>query len=131
MRYVLLGAVLFVLLIGSAVVGLVLAPINLQELRDLVVIVYGLAGIVLLLVLVGVAAGVLAAMLALQRTVRRAIDEQVRPIMDEVQATARNVRGTSEFIADSTVHPLIRVLSVGRGVRRGIARVAGLARRGR
>lgn len=131
MRYVLLGAVLLVLVIGGLVLGLILAPISLQELRDVVVIIYGLAGIVLVLVLLMVAVGLLLAMRALQRTVGTALDEQVRPVMDEVQATARNMRGASEFITDSAVHPLIRVLSVGRGVRRGIARVTGLARRER
>ncbi len=131
MRYVLLGALLLVLLIGGAVTGLVLAPISLQELRDIVIVVYGAMGVLLLIALIVAVLGLWAAVRVLARTLNSLLEDPVRPALDELRATARNVRGTSEFVTDAAVHPLIRLLSIGRGVRRGVGRVAGIARRRR
>ena len=131
MRYVLLGALLLVLLIGGAVTGLVLAPISLQELRDIVIVVYGAMGVLLLIALIVAVLGLWAAVRVLARTLNSLLEDPVRPALVELRATARNVRGTSEFVTDAAVHPLIRLLSIGRGVRRGVGRVAGIARRRR
>lgn len=128
-RYALAGALLFVLLLGGAVLGLVLAPISLQELRDIVIVIYGVMGVLLMITLITAVLGLWATVRVLARTVNSLLEDPVRPSLDDLRATVRNVRGTSEFVADAAVHPLIRVLSVARGVRRGVGRVAGVARR--
>ncbi len=131
MRYAVLGVLLFAAALAAAVVGLILAPLNLQELRDIVVVVYGVMGILLLVALIIAVLGLWFAVRLLTQRFADLLEDPIRPTLHEFQATARNVRGTSEFMADSTVHPLIRLLAVGRGIRRGLGMVTGLARRKR
>ena len=104
---------------------------TLENWRDIVVIVYGAMGILLMLALCLAAFGLWFAVRALSSTVQDLINDQVKGTLNEVQKTVQNVRGTSEFVADSAVSPLIRVLSVGRGIRRGISTVTGLRNRTR
>ncbi|RLT33633.1 MAG: hypothetical protein DWI58_21690 [Chloroflexi bacterium] len=102
---------------------------SLENLRDIVVIVYAVMGVVLMLALCIAAFGLWFAIRALSSAVQALIQDPIRPTLEEVQKTAQNIRGTSEFVADSAVHPLIRMMSIGRGVRRGVATVVGLRNR--
>jgi divalent metal cation (Fe/Co/Zn/Cd) transporter len=104
---------------------------SLADLRDVVVIVYGGMGILLMLALAIAAFGLWFAVRALSRQLRDLLDDPVRPTLEEVRRTAENVRGTSEFIADTAVHPIIRTVAMVRGVRRGVSAVTGLRRRGK
>ena len=131
MRIAVLGVLAVIVLLGSAIGGLIFADPSLENLRDLVIVVYGVMGILLVVALIVVSIGLWLAVRVLTRTLNELLRKQVRPTLDEVQATARNVRGTSEFIADSAVSPLIRAISVVRGVRRGLGRVTQLVRRRR
>jgi hypothetical protein len=131
MRYAVLGVLLFAAALAAAIVGLILAPLSLEELRDIVIVVYGVMGILLLVALIIAILGLWLAVRVLTRALARLLEDPIRPTLHEFHATARNVRGTSDFIADSTVHPLIRILAVGRGIRRGVGMVARLARRRR
>lgn len=103
---------------------------SLADVRDLVVIVYGVMGIVLMLALTIAAFGLWFAVRTLTRVVRDLLEDPVRPTLMEVRETVHNVRGSTEFMADTAVHPLIRAVAMGRGVKRGFASVAGI-RRGR
>ena len=87
------------------------------------IVAYGVMGILLLLVLIVAVIGLWFAVRVLARALSEVLEDPVRPALEEMRATARNVRGTSEFVADAAVHPLIRVIAVGRGVRRGVGRV--------
>ena len=102
---------------------------SLENLRDIVVIVYGVMGVVLMLALTIAAFGLWFAVRALSRGVRALLDDPVRPTLEEVHRTVQNVRGTTEFMADTAVHPLIRVVAIGRGIRRGVASVTGIRNR--
>ena len=104
--------------------------VALADIRDIVVIVYGAMGIFLMLALVIAALGIWFAVRKLTRMVTDLIEDPIRPALQEFQKTAQNVRGTSEFVADSAVHPVIRAIAVGRGVRRGVGAVTGLRKRG-
>ncbi len=104
---------------------------NLQEWRDIVIVVYGALGVLLLLVLIIVALGLLFAVRKLTRTIQELVRDPLRPTLEELRETMHNVRGTSEFIADSTVSPLIRAVAVTRGIRRGLGFVSGATRRRR
>lgn len=131
MRWAILGVLLLIALAAAAIAGLVVSDVSLEELRDVVIVVYGALGVLLLLVLIVAVLGLWFAVRLLTRAVVDLIEDPVRPALDDLRASARNVRGASEFVTDSTVHPLIRVLSVARGIRRGVGRLAGLVRRGR
>ena len=48
-----------------------------------------------------------------------------------MRGTVQSVRGSVEFVSDQAISPMIRVIAVARGVRRGVEAMAGVARRGR
>ena len=102
---------------------------SLEELRDIVIIVYGVMGILLFLVLLIVAVGIWFAVRGLTRAIHEKVIDPARPTLDEVHQTVQNLRGTTEFLADQAVHPVIRVISLGRGVKRGVRVASALARR--
>ena len=129
MRYLVLLAALLVALVAAAVFGLMSADVTMDEVRDIVIIAYGVMGVLLLFTMMVAVVGFVLIARELVRILRELIDDPVRPILNEARDTARNVRGTSEFIADSTVHPLIRTISAVRGVRRGISALVRASRR--
>jgi hypothetical protein len=103
--------------------------VALADVRDVVVIVYGVMGVVLMLALAIAAFGLWFAVRSLTRHLNALLDDPVKPTLEEVRKTASNVRGTSEFMTDTAVHPLIRVVAAGRGVRRGVGVVTGIRNR--
>lgn len=100
--------------------------VTLAEIRDVVVIVYGAMGVILMLALAIAAFGVWFAVRALSRHLNALLEDPVKPTLDEVRRTAANVRGTTEFMSDTAVHPLIRTVSTARGIRRGIGVFTGI-----
>ncbi len=91
---------------------------------DWVIIIYGLMGILFFLLLILVLGALVFLLLRIRGSITDLIDE-IRPTLAEVQRTAENVRGTSEFIADTAVNPVIRIVAITRGVRRGISSIIG------
>lgn len=102
---------------------------DLADLRDIVVIVYGVLGILLFLILIGLAVAIFLILRQIKRLLSDVVKESVRPTLDEVNQTVQNVRGASEFVVDRAVHPVIRVLSVGRGLKRGAGALTGIRSR--
>jgi len=96
---------------------------NLQDVRDVCIIAFTIAGTILFLVaiVVTVVAGVAAT--GAFRAARRVIDQGVKPMVN-------NVRGTVTFISDTTVSPIIRAYGLFSGVKRGLGVLAGLGQRG-
>lgn len=123
----------FLLFIGVFVAVIVGAVVvfepGLEETRDRVIVVYGTMGIFLLLALIFVLVFIGIAIRSLTNTLTGLLDDPVRPALQEVRDTAANVRGATEFVADTAVHPVIRIVSMVRGVRRGFAVVTGLRRK--
>lgn len=101
---------------------------SLADLRDVVVIVYGVMGIILMLALTIAAFGLWFAVRALSRVLQDLINDPIKPTLQEVQQTVQQVRGTTEFLSDTAVHPVVRVVAISRGVKRGIASVTGFRR---
>jgi hypothetical protein len=52
---------------------------------------------------------------------------KVRPLLDSATATARNVQGTSIFLSDTIVKPIIKVRSFASGAQRAIGIMTGLS----
>lgn len=99
---------------------------SLETLRDLVIVIYGVLGIVLFIVLIAVSVGIYFMVRKLTKLAQEVVTDPVRPALDDLRATANNLRGTSEFIADRAVHPVIRTVAAVRGVKRGLGVVTGL-----
>jgi hypothetical protein len=104
---------------------------SLEQIRDIVIIVYGVMGVLLMLAMAIAAFGVWFAVRALTRSVRNLLEDPIRPTLEEVHKTAQHVRGTAEFVNDTAVHPIIRTVSTVRGIRRGVASVTGIRNRRR
>lgn len=104
---------------------------SVEEWRDFVIVVYGVVGVFAFLVFIALMLLVFFILRSIRGTIRDLIDDPVRPALEEVRKTAENVRGTSEFVADQAIHPVIRVVAVVRGVRRGISSLTGIRARRR
>lgn len=102
---------------------------SLENIRDIVIIVYGVMGVLLMLAMAAAAFGIWFAVRALTRTVNGLLEDPVRPTLQEVQHTVQHVRGTAQFMNDKTVHPMIRTMSTMRGIKRGVATVTGIRSR--
>ena len=104
---------------------------SIEEWRDFVIVAYGVMGFiaflaftVLILFLVWLLRGV-------RGGIRDLMEDPVKPTLEEVRKTAQNVRGTTEFVTDTAVHPVIRAVSAIRGIRRGISSLTGIRSRRR
>lgn len=104
---------------------------DLQELRDLVIVIFGIAAIVTLFVALVMTLVLGLAARALVATVQNLLRGEVTPLLESVRQATDNVRGTTTFIADTTVAPIIRAYSVLAGTRRVVGVLMGLAGRRR
>ena len=102
---------------------------SLGQARDIVIIMYGVLGIVLFLVLIAVAFAVFVNIKGVARSVQDLIEDPLKPAIGDVRATLQELKGTTEFMADQAVHPVIRVAGIVSGVKRGLSVASGLRRR--
>jgi hypothetical protein len=102
---------------------------TLQDFRDVTVIAFTIAGTVVFLVslIFIIVIGILA--IRLISTIRNALQNGMMPTLSSFRETANNVRGTSAFVSETAVSPIIRVYSVFAGVKRGMEVITGMRRR--
>jgi hypothetical protein len=81
---------------------------DLQSARDLAIVFLAFVAIVMTLLM--------AAVVVLLWRLIRVIQREIRPVLTNLQQTANTVRGTTEFVSDSFVSPLIRFSSFFSGV---------------
>ena len=104
---------------------------NLQDVRDWVIIVSGsLMALVLLVTLIMVLVVGIAAR-GLIGVTKGVVKQQLSPTLDSARQVVDDIRGTTSFIADTTVSPIIRLYGLINGIRRGLMGLAGLGRRRR
>jgi hypothetical protein len=89
-------------------------------LRDIAIIIVAVQSIV-----IGVLLGVL--VWQIWRLVK-IVQTEVRPIIEDAQVTLRTVRGTTTFVSDSVVEPVIRTSSTITRWRRTVGALAGEVR---
>lgn len=101
------------------------APDSWAEWRDITIVgigfIFFLAGVLFCALLV--------AILFLVLTLRRILRENLAPALDSLKGTLDNVRGTTEFVGETAVTPIVRVYSIVRGVRTGLSAVSGIGDR--
>lgn len=67
---------------------------------------------IVLLALMSIIIGVLAAITLLQiRSLVRVLQEEIAPMLDSVNSTLRTVNGTTQFVSDNVVDPVVKVSS--------------------
>ncbi|MBX6342886.1 MAG: hypothetical protein IRY97_10540 [Thermomicrobiaceae bacterium] len=93
----------------------------LERLRDISVIFLTLSG-VLVVLLLGALVGV-AVWLGLL------LKDRVIPLLEELTATAARIRGTTEFVSEEVVSPIISVYSTVAGIRAMVKTVTGRDRK--
>ena len=98
-----------------------------EDFRDITIIVFGITALVALTVLLIFTVLIGFAVLGLIKATRSTLRDGIGPLMNDAQETARGVKGTTEFVSDSMVRPIIRVYGVYAGLRRGLG-VLGRAR---
>ncbi|HXK33848.1 MAG TPA: hypothetical protein VNM91_07555 [Dehalococcoidia bacterium] len=94
--------------------------------RDWVIIIMGISvaaffivGLVMMIVL-----GLV--LRALLRKVSDVMDEGVRPLLGSAKETAQTVKGTSTYVSQAAVQPIIKTYGVVAGVRRAASVIAGI-----
>ena len=102
---------------------------SLEELRDLVIVVWGILGIVFLAVAIvlGLVVGLSARRLIV--TARSLLRDDVQPTLRSARQTVDSVRGATSFVADTAVAPVIRVYGIFSGVRRFLSVLLGFKKR--
>ena len=101
----------------------------LTDFRDIVIIVFGIAGLVALAVVLFFTVVIGFSVWRFIGAIRNTVETGVSPIFDNAQETARSVRGAAEFMTDSVGAPIIRVYSTVAGLRRGLGFVVRAAGR--
>lgn len=96
---------------------------SLQDVRDVTIIAFTIAGTVLFLVAIVVTVAVGLAATSAFRAARSLVDDGVKPMVS-------NVRQTVTFVSDTAVSPIIRAYGFISGARRGLGVLSGLAQRG-
>lgn len=135
-RYVVILLLLAVLAGAGVIAGLFYFDITMAQTRDAVIIMYGVLGglffffgiIVLLVLLFALQAASGAASDVFGESVRPVVND-TREMVGDAREMVRTARTSVEFVADSAVSPVIRVVAVARGVRRGLESMAGFGRR--
>jgi hypothetical protein len=54
------------------------------------------------------------------------IDENVKPTLNSVKASADNVKGTTSYVSQAAVTPIVKAYGVAAGVRRAASVISGL-----
>lgn len=95
--------------------------------RDVIIIATGSVALLLLIValvftvIVGVASRILLG------TLKTLVKDDVTPLVGEARLTVKQVRGTTAFVSDTAVKPVIRVYGIFAGARRAFTVLVGIA----
>jgi hypothetical protein len=97
--------------------------------RDIIIIIYGIVGIIAFFVFILVGALLFFSIRGLVVSVKEIMADSIKPTFDSVRDTARSIQGTTEFMGNQAVKPIIRTYGIVAGVRKGAGVIASLAGR--
>jgi hypothetical protein len=103
---------------------------TLADIRDLVVVIYGILGIIFFFVGIVMVVAVGLTVKGLIKNLNALLSESVKPALSSVQDVANTVRGTTEFVGKTTVTPIVKAYGMFAGVRKGASVLSGLKKRG-
>jgi len=82
---------------------------------------------IILLAVESLIIGILLSVLLWQlRNLSRMLEEEVKPLLDSANETVGTVRGTSTFLSETVVSPVVRIISTVTGLRRGLGVLSGI-----
>ena len=93
---------------------------TISDIRDIVIIVTGLFGIVWMTVflLLTIVLGWLS--FRLLRTTRTTFSEGLPPLFEQARETMQSVKGTADFLGESAARPVIRAYGLAAGIQRAL-----------
>lgn len=106
----LIVVIMLLLLIGFGVF-LFLNPAIATILRDIVIVFFGV-GVVLVVILLAALIAVTVYIGLKLNDLIKLIDREIKPMLKNLQDTLTNVRGTTSFISDNAVQPVIETVSM-------------------
>jgi hypothetical protein len=95
--------------------------VTLSELRDVVIVVWGVISALFFLVAIFVVALVGFSVKGLLNNVKGMLDDSVKPTLTSVKDAADTVRGTTEFVGRTAVTPVVRAYGTVAGVKKGFS----------
>jgi hypothetical protein len=102
------------------------ALLSVADIRDWVIVVYGIIGIIFFFVALIVTIVLFFTVKGLFGAVRNAIDESVVPALTSVREAADTVRGTTEFVGRTAVTPVAKAYGTYAGIKKGLSVLSGL-----
>jgi SNF family Na+-dependent transporter len=94
---------------------------NLQDLRDVTIISFCIAGTVLFLIAIIFTVVIGWGAKSAVWKVKGVVSDSVQPTIENVRETTENVRGTVAFVSDYAVTPVVRTYGIIAGARRFMA----------
>ena len=104
-----------------------LSPLFVATFRDWVVIFMGIAVAAFFVValVMTIVLGLLGRIVL--RKTSALLDESVKPLLGSAKQSADNIKGTTAYVSNAAVTPIVRTYGVVAGVRRAAGVIAGLA----
>ena len=102
---------------------------SLQDLRDVTIISFCIAGTVLFLIAIIFTVVVGWGAKTTVSKVKSVVVDSVQPTLENVRETTENVRGTVAFVSDHAVTPVVRTYGIIAGAKRFIVVVSRFRRR--
>jgi hypothetical protein len=117
------AVVVLLAIVGAATYGLVTHPVVTSVLRDVAIIVLALVTITIGLFLV-ILIFQLQSLIVLLR-------QEIKPILESTNETVSTVRGTTSFVSETLVQPMITAASYASAVRQTLSTLSGGKRKGK
>ena len=102
--------------------------VSVADLRDWVVVIYGIIGIICFFVTIVVMVVIGFSVKGLIRSVRGLLDDSVKPTLTSIRDAADTVRGTTEFMGDTAVRPIVKAYGAFAGIKKGLGMLRSLGR---
>ncbi len=102
--------VVILLLLGLGTYGLTLNPATTQNIRDIFIIFMALVSIV-----IGAAMVILIIQVA---SLINLLNNEIKPILDATNETVANLRGTTQFLSENMVEPVLKLNSYLAGIQK-------------
>ncbi len=97
--------------------------------RDIMILAVGSMTFLVLLAILVVVIALGLATRALIRRANRLLNDEVSPLLGSAQETLHTVRGTTSFVSETAVRPIVRVYGVVAGAKRAASVITGIRRR--
>lgn len=104
-------------------------PESLADWRDIIIIASGGLMIFLFVLLIVFTFLLGTATRSLLSTIQNMVRTEVSPLLDSARETVQSVRGTTVFVSENAVRPIIRVYGIIAAFRRAFAVLMGFVRR--